>query len=353
LDVKQFSSEKILKHLDKVYEWLRTGNSFPVTMEIDLSNVCNNKCPKCFGFFGGDEDRKKMISGVKAKEILSEISELGGRAVTFTGGGEPLCNPEAADIIVYAAKEAKLDAALISNGISLTPEIGRKILPHLVWTRISLDAASPEMYKLTHGGSAKQFQQAVENTRELVKIKKELGCNATIGVGYLVGENTKSEIVECAALCKELGVDYVQYRPFLRIHGGCDENYDIPDLMEKFNEAFKLSAPGFDVLYSKHKYDTIDFGGNFRAYGECYGHHFAGVIAANLSMYLCCHMRGIEKYKLGDLTNSTLKEIWNSDQRRAAYEHIDFRDCPPLCRCNTFNEILWNIKKPVNHKNFL
>jgi hypothetical protein len=70
-------------------------------------------------------------------------------------------------------------------------------------------------------------------------------------------------------------------------------------------------------------------------------------------MYICCHMRGYAKYCIGDLKKNTFLEIWNSARRKKVVENIDFRDCVPLCRDNTFNQILWNIKQPREHVNFL
>jgi MoaA/NifB/PqqE/SkfB family radical SAM enzyme len=351
MDVKQFSADKILKHLDKVNEWLETGTTFPITIEMDMSNECNCKCPKCFGYFG-EEGKKAMIPGVKSKEIIGQIKELGGRALTFTGGGEPLCNKATPEAIVYAKENAGLDVALITNGILLKRETIEKILPHLTWIRVSLDAATPEMYMTTHGMGEGPFRKVVENTRLLAEMKKEMGLDVTVGAGYLVGEETASGIVECAKLCKDIGVDYIQYRPFLRLHKGCEINYETVDAMPLFEEAFKLAAPGFDVLYSKHKYDSIGHG-DYRPYKICYGHHFTTVIGADQCMYVCCHMRGIEKYKLGDLKENTMEEIWRGERRKKVYDSINFKDCPPLCRCNTFNEILWNISLPRVHKNFL
>lgn len=90
-----------------------------------------------------------------------------------------------------------------------------------------------------------------------------------------------------------------------------------------------------------------------RNYGRCYGHQFATVISADGKMYLCCHLRGYEKYCIGDLTKDSFMDIWNFQRRQDVAEDIDFKDCIPLCRDNTFNQILWNIKQPREHENFL
>ncbi|MBL7130479.1 MAG: SPASM domain-containing protein [Candidatus Omnitrophica bacterium] len=90
-----------------------------------------------------------------------------------------------------------------------------------------------------------------------------------------------------------------------------------------------------------------------RNYQKCYGHQFTAVIAADSRVYICCHMRGNEKYCIGDLRRNSFEEVWNSKKRKEVVAGIDFNDCIPLCRDNTFNQILWNIKEPREHINFL
>jgi MoaA/NifB/PqqE/SkfB family radical SAM enzyme len=348
-DVKQFSADKILKHLDRVAEWQKTGDTFPVTVEIDLTNVCNNKCPRCFGFFGND---KSSMDRESARSIIKQIREMGGRGLTFTGGGEPTCNPHLAEAIQYA-KDLGFDVALITNGLSLSEEDARTCVNCCTWLRVSLDAGSPEIYTRTHGMDGKAFERTVENTRMLVRLKRETKSDCTIGVGYLTDNGLGEDMYRCTRLCKEIGVDYIQFRPFLRRYGEEEIDYDFEDVLPWIAKCSGLAGDGFDVLFSKHKYDCMQEGDTGRNYGICYGHYFATTIGADQKVYICCHMRGVEKYCLGDLRKNTLKEIWNSEQRKRAYSNIDFRDCPPLCRCNTFNQVLWNIAQNVNHKNFL
>ena len=69
------------------------------------------------------------------------------------------------------------------------------------------------------------------------------------------------------------------------------------------------------------------------------------MVAADGKMYVCCHMRGVKKYALGDLSKESLSGIWASERRERTARSVDFRDCPPLCRCDSFNHILWDLKQ--------
>lgn len=163
---------------------------------------------------------------------------------------------------------------------------------------------------------------------------------------------TKDGMADAAKLCKRLGVDYLQFRP-MQMHNNGKFEYHLSSLDENINRCMKISQDGFKVLYSKHKYDMMTDKEYGRNYKKCYGHQFTTVIAADGKMYLCCHMRGFDKYCIGDLKKNTFQEIWNSSLRKRVVENIDFKDCIPLCRDNTFNQILWNIRQPKEHVNFL
>jgi MoaA/NifB/PqqE/SkfB family radical SAM enzyme len=349
-DVKQFSSEKILKHLDKVSAWIGGGNPSPVTVEIDMTNICNHKCPECVVSYYQRKDNSSL-SKEFAASIVDQLSEAGARGLIFTGGGDPLCNPHTPDIALRA-KEKGLDVGFITNGQLLNEEASGKILESCVWVRVSLDAATPEVFLRTHGSNEHSFRKVVENIGRLTDMKRRLNSRCTIGVGYLTSAETKGDLDKAAVLCKNLGVDYIQFRP-MQIHHGGDFKYNWEDVMDEIQQCMKHNEMNFNVLYSKHKYDMMKRSDYGRNYGKCYGHQFATVVSATGKMYLCCHLRGYEKYCIGDLNKNTFEEIWNSEERIKAYENINFRDCIPLCRCNTFNQVLWNITRPKEHVSFL
>jgi len=350
IDVRQFSSDKILKHLDRVNAWLRGENPIPITVELDITNVCNHRCPECSGSYSQDRNGDSLPFDL-SKEIIGQLAKAQVRGLIFTGGGEPLCYSHAIEVVKLAHRLG-LDIGFITNGSLITERIAKVLLDCCTWLRISLDAASADTFKKVHGMDGGAFNKVCDNISLLVNLKKEFKSQATIGVGYLTCDYTKDEMYKAAKLCKKLGVDYFQFRP-MQMHNNGMFEYHSTDITKNIIRCIKEDEGGFQVLYSKHKYDMMrqkDYGRNYK---KCYGHQFATVIGADAKVYVCCHMRGHEKYCLGDLKENTFEEIWNSQKRREVVESIDFRDCMPLCRDNTFNQILWNIKQPREHVNFL
>jgi MoaA/NifB/PqqE/SkfB family radical SAM enzyme len=350
-DVRQFSSDKILKHLDRVNAWLKGGNPFPVTVELDMTNACNHRCPECSGWYFQNKGGDSLPLGL-AEDIIRQIAKAGIRGIIFTGGGDPLCHPG----IKHAVKLAHglgLDIGFITNGSLLNREISALLLRSCRWIRISLDAASSGTFRKIHGMDGDVFDKLLDNIKMLVRIKKDIKSRAVIGIGYLTSIHTKKEMTAAAVLCGKMGVDYLQFRPLQVHNNGRFEYHRAAGIEKEILKCLSYSRPGYDILYSKHKYDMMkekDFGRN---YGKCYGQQFAAVIAADAKMYICCHMRGYAKYCIGNLKKDPLEKIWNSGRRKKVIENINFRDCVPLCRDNTFNQILWNIKQPREHINFL
>lgn len=354
MDVKQFSADKILGHIDRIGQWLETGFSRPVTFELDMTNICNHSCPWCFGYYER-LNSKASLTLKEAKDIIRQIRDFGGRGLTFTGGGEPLCNPYTIKALEYARGKG-LDVGFITNGMLLNKENAVTILKNCSWIRVSLDAATSDMFRFSHGSGKSAFERVVGNIRLLVSQKKRLNSPCTVGVGYLTSPETRREMYRFALLCRKLKVDYAQFRPLL--HGFNRRKHPAADAADRgiageIEKSLGLSGPDYQVLYSKHKYDSMAGKELIRPYKVCYGHHFAAVVAADKKMYVCCHYRGVKEYCVGDLGRKTLKEIWRSKEREMACSRINLNQCVALCRCNTFNTVLWNIKQEKTHPNFI
>lgn len=350
IDVRQFSSDKILKHLDKVSEWLNGGNPPPITVELDMTNVCNHRCPECVVNYFRASDNSSLARKL-ARSVILQLAKSKIRGLIFTGGGEPLCHRHTLEM-VELAKSKGLDLGFITNGSLLNNESAKVLLRNCTWIRVSLDAGSPDVFQFTHGMNGKEFYKVVNNIGDLVKMKKKLKSKCTIGVGFLTCDYSVRDMLKATLLNKKLGVDYLQFRP-MQIRHGNKFDYHWTEVQDEITGCLKYSGNGFQVLYSKHKYEMAHDPQFGRYYKKCYGQQFATVISASGKMYICCHTRGYEKYCIGDLAKKSFKEIWNSKRRKAVINKIDFRDCMPLCRDNTFNQVLWNIRQSREHVNFL
>lgn len=331
-----FTDNKIFCHLDKVNQWLKKGNTIPICVELDVTNKCNFKCPHCAGF----RDNQVELDSNFGFKIIKQLKEFGVKGIIFTGGGEPLCHSRILDFLAFTSSLG-LEIGFITNG-SLVSDKSFKLVSMCDWIRVSLDSSNKKEFKKLHG--VDMFEQTIKNISELTKAKKTSNSKCVIGLAFLIDNYLKNNMDKMVLLSKSLGVDYAQFRPF---------HYGKTKITEKEMEKLKVyNTFNFKVLYSKHKYTYLF---EKRPYDICYGHHFTTTICADGKVYLCCHLRANPRYCLGDLKKESFRKIWSSKQRKKVYENIDFKDCPPVCRCDPFNRILFKIKSSQEqiHKTFL
>ncbi len=81
LDVR--SSDKILKHLDRVNAWLNGSNPLPITVELDVTNLCNHRCPECSGWYFQDRNHDSLPNTL-AEDIVRQLAKLKIRGLICT-----------------------------------------------------------------------------------------------------------------------------------------------------------------------------------------------------------------------------------------------------------------------------
>jgi MoaA/NifB/PqqE/SkfB family radical SAM enzyme len=325
--------------MDKLNYWMNKDNTL-ILVEIDMTNYCNHNCPACTGF----KDNKVSITLDEAKNYIDQMKKMDVRAIAFTGGGDPLMNPDTINAIRYAKRQG-LDVALITNGLALDSlKKCEVVVRSCTWCRISLDAATPETYKKTHGMNEEAFLKVQENLKRLVEVRNDSGLtkdHCTIGTAFLTSEMTKHEVYDFAKLSKDLGVDYAQMRPF---------HWDKTDVLDEIDRCKDLNDDNFKVLSSIHKYQFFK-DEKIRTYDKCHGANFRTVICADSKVYMCCHWRSNPEYCLGDLKKDKLIDIWK--RREQMIQKVDVSKCLPFCVLDKINRELHNMKIERTHLNFI
>src|SRR5688572_12709202 len=142
-------SQKVFLHTERLAAWLRDGRSFPVTVELDATNVCNHACSFCCWSVLHDRRRDTMSWDFMAK-VLDDIASVGVKAVIWTGGGEPLVNQHT-PAGMERARAAGMRNALFTNGALLGEAVARRLVESCDWIRFSLAAGTPSEYQRIQG----------------------------------------------------------------------------------------------------------------------------------------------------------------------------------------------------------
>lgn len=330
-----FASTKIFRFPDRVSRILQGEPCPPVTVELDLTNQCNHRCPEC----AGGRSTRESLTTSEAVNYLNQLVEAGCKAVTFTGGGEPLCHPDAVSL-VQKAQNLGLDVGFITNGGLLTKDRVDALLDSCCWIRVSLDAADPANYARIHGRDTEEYYKVIRNISLLGERKAIRQSECTVGVGYLADSKNRDGLPEIAKKLAQAGIDYLQVRPF---------HHRPEPISESIKAAKQYETAKFRVVSSVDKYLHI---GESRPYTYCYGAEVCGVIQADSGVPLCCHLRG--RTMLGWLRNGEqFQQIWYGTRKREILRALDLSTCVPLCRCDGINRTIHNISRPVQHCTFL
>ncbi len=332
------ASEKILKYV-KEMDYFFNSHKTLISLELDLTNLCDNKCPNCTGV----KDKKVSLTFEQVKKLVDELADVfNAKSIIISGGGEPLLNRDFVKILYYINGRG-IDIGLNSNGYSLNEESSKAIADCCSYFRISLDAGTPEMYKKTHGMGKEAFEKVVSNMKMFDKTRKRMGSGVSFGTGYLTNEETRKGIWDFFVISKECGADFAQLRPFTN---------DFTNVEKEFKDGKKLEDANFKVAWSGHKYTRFK-DREKRPYKKCWAMFFNTVVTADFRVFVCLHHRQKEKYLLGDLNKTTLYDIWHSARIKEVFENINFSECPYFCRNDDVNRGLEMIRKPVNHVKFL
>jgi len=326
--------------LDKINEtnW-NSGNSNPLVIELDPTAVCDLACPGCIS-----EDLVSIgnsFSNDRLMELGKEFIESGVKAIVLIGGGEPLAHPKVGDFINLVG-ENDIHIGITTNGTFIDKFIN-PIAQYSSWTRVSMDAASEEMFlnlRPSKGGKSK-FAKIINNIKMLAECK-----TGTLGFSFLIqteadGPGIKSnvnEIYDAAILAKDIGCDYYEVKPTYQFRD--DKPHRLmkhdPKLMEQAQEQIKmldeLDDSNFKIIKAINLQYSIE-GTNIdqpKSYKRCPSTHLRTTITPS-GAYICPYWRGKKDFKIGDVNLDSFDKMWNSDQRKDTMDKLDISiECDQL-----------------------
>jgi radical SAM protein with 4Fe4S-binding SPASM domain len=333
-------SKKILYHPEKISSYKEGKRPFPVTIEIDLTNRCNHRCSFCFyAEHIGVEADKPSLDTTLIKTRLKEAKELGTKAVSFTGGGEPTIHKDYVNIVEYA-HEIGLDVGTITNGSTITSRNVDTLIKNLQWIRFSVAGGDSESYKKVQG--VDQFDLIMRNIELISKRKADLNSNLNIGIRVLATSENIHTLENFAERIKDLNIDYYQIAP--------DQFSDDKGLFWNSNQSqqvFKnikniLESNGIKLLTTMYMatQENLDYP------QTCYAHFFKIAILAEGDVSFCQNARGEEKYVIGNIKDQNLMEIWEDTKTKEIEKWVRPNNCGLFCKHMAINNTMEDLMNP-------
>jgi wyosine [tRNA(Phe)-imidazoG37] synthetase (radical SAM superfamily) len=354
---------KVMANVDRVVEFVETGNTAPVLIEVDPSNACNHACSFCLSsyiHFDKYKGTETFSRATMPRDMLMGLCEdfvsMGVRAVNWTGGGEPCLNKHLKEAIEYCGKNG-IKQGIFTNGTLLDKrDLFETMVDNMTWVRISIDTGTEESYnkiRIPKGGA--DWNKMVSNVKKLIEVNKSKGNKIDIGVGYVISPDTYKEIVDFAKFFKDFDLTYCQYKPeiVIREDGGeqRDKEFWIEKVIPLLDEAKEILGDKFQCNGYKITDLTEDPSLLGRNYKKCLGSQISPCIGADGHIYVCTNHRGWKQYSYGCLYDGkSFREIWDDLQSRHKVMHqIEdvecFKNCTKLCKPHESNKAVWDIWK--------
>lgn len=336
----KYGGLKMVWHPEKLDALRKKEITAPIYVRIKPTNRCNHRCFYCsydpeieipnvlsHGFRRNDEIPKE-----KMMEILDDFRDIGVKAITFSGGGEPLVYPYIIETLKKCL-EYGIDVSIITNGQLLNGERA-ELLSKAKWVRISSDAVDAKTFCKIRNVPENLFNDLIENIRNFVKIKDK---KCELGINFIIHHLNAERVYNSIKFFKDLGVNHVKTTPRWIDDAKKWIEYHEPfrnSVVEQIKKA-KKDFPDFDI-YDTYEKDLEIFGGDIksegkirRGYNRCYIMETVPVIGADSVVYFCHDKTYNEDGALGSIKDKSFKDLWFSKEAEKK-----FRSFNPEERCS-------------------
>ncbi|CUW38014.1 Putative radical SAM domain protein [Magnetospirillum sp. XM-1] len=311
-----YSNLKFLGYQSHIEAVRRREVVAPVHIRIKPVNHCNHNCWYCAYRvdnlqLGNDIDLRDRIPEAKLMEIAGDIVEMGVKAVTFSGGGEPLIYKALPEVVERLATGGVRVAAL-TNGSNLAGRMAEAFATHGTWLRVSLDGWDDASYSKSRGVPEGAFTRLLDNMRRFVA----LGSPCLLGTSFIVGKDNAAHLYDVCSMLKDVGVNHVKVAAAVVSNDGAENNRYHADISAtvsaQLERAKMLGDDRFQVVNHYHETDE-----RFeKGYDTCPFLTFLTVIGADSCVYTCQDKAYTESGMLGSIKDRSFKDFWFSDENR-------------------------------------
>lgn len=352
-----YSRYKIFHYQDKLDSLPKENSEIkaPIHIRIKPTNVCNQHCWYCAYKspdlqLGQDMVERDFIPKEKILEIIDDCAKMGVKAITFSGGGEPLVYKYMEDAVKKLI-EKNISFASLTNGSKLSGEIAKLFAHHGTWIRISIDGWDDESYAKYRNTKVGEFSKIMKNIEDF----KKLNGKCFLGISLIIDKDNWSHMYEFSAKLKSLGVDSIKISPCIVSNDGKENDaYHAPFFSEAKALAIKtkkeLEDANFEVNECYHEAE-VDFA---KSYDWCPMLQMLPVIGADLNMYPCQDKAyNLTDGLLGSIKDMRFKDWWFSDKNNF-FKVNPSKVCNHHCVANGKNKmILEYLDADVGHLGFV
>jgi radical SAM protein with 4Fe4S-binding SPASM domain len=286
---KVVSSFYLTKWFQRPIQW-----GLPFTVSFEPTTACNLRCPECPS---GLRSFTRATGNLKADFFRKTIDDVYKELIylIFYFQGEPYINPAFLDMVAYANAKG-IYTITSTNGHFMSNENARKTIESgLDRLIISVDGTTQDVYENYRKGG--KLEVVLQGARNIVKWKKKLSSSTPhIIFQFLVVRPNEHQIDEIYQIAEEIGINEVKLKT-----------------AQVYN--YELGNPLIPSIEKYARY-TQQADGTYRVKNELLNHCWklwhSCVITWNGIVVPCCFDKDAS-YQLGDLKQSSMRNIWYSN----------------------------------------
>lgn len=338
---ERYSTLKALRFPEQLSALAGGPVAAPVHIRIKPINACNHHCWYCAYradnlALGGRMVLRDKLTDEKMGEIVGDVIAMGVKAVTFSGGGEPLLYPRLPQVVERLAGGG-VKVATLTNGSHLKGPAAEAFARHGTWARVSIDAWDGSSYARARGVGEDEYAKVMANLRAFAR----RGSRCALGVSFIVGKDNADHIADFCRQAKDAGITSVKFSGCVVSNSGRENNEYHAALAgtvrAQLDLSRKLEDKDFKVIDHYHALEErFD-----KSYRRCAYLQFLTVIGADAVVYSCQDKAYTDSGRLGSIKDRSFKDFWFSEENKARMKALDpSRDCAHHCVSHAKNLLL-------------
>ncbi len=337
-----YSDLKFLRFGDRLEAVHERRLVAPVHVRIKPINRCNHDCWYCAYRVSNLKLGDKMREDDKIPEdrmmmIADDLVSMGVKAVTFSGGGEPLLYRPLPRVIQRLAFGGIRIGAL-TNGSNLQGAMADAFASYGTWVRVSVDAWDDSSYRQSRGLRGDAFSRLLDNLKAFSARRSK----CSLGVSFIISQDNYTYIPNVCRQFKEAGVQHLKLSGVVIANDVAANNKYHQEIapavaVQIASARAELEDEGFKLVDHYHELETrFD-----KAYSICPFMQFLTVIGADECVYSCQDKAYSEDGRLGSFAASSFKEFWFSEEnRRRVWNLNPSVQCRHHCVAHRKNEAI-------------
>jgi hypothetical protein len=310
-----FAPSKVGVDRNRINAYLNGERVHPLTMEMDLTQLCSRSCPACP--FGASR-RPGLTLQLPFLERL--FKALQGRIPGLVlSGGEPTLAPHFPETIQVARKSGVQQIAVITNGSRLhDPRVQDALLSGVTSVRVSL-------YDWQEGAS-EHFLDTLRQIEVLRNRAEREGSPLEIAAAALTCREWIHRFAEVANMALDAGIHWLYFHPFCvdwdSTHPRQADQTGVLEAIEALaNGRFR---PGWiQAPYERYCEEPLEF-------DELHGAHFLIQVGADGVNYAGPECKYRPEYALLDLNDYLVDDFFWHPKRLAKIKAINSSNYTPI-----------------------